>query len=226
MGKDNLTFHTVIFPCTLLATEKPWTLLNTISTTEFLNYEYEIGEDGKQRPAKFSKSFGTGVFGDDAMSTKIPVEVWRYYLLINRPEQQDTVFLWDDFIAKNNNELLKNLGNFTNRALAFTASKLKGIIPACGEHEQDTQFLESLQKCLELYFENMDALKIKDGLRNAMDYSSLCNGYFQETKPWDLAKGGDMARCEQVVATAVNALYLLCTILEPFMPSFSAKVYA
>jgi methionyl-tRNA synthetase len=76
MGKDNLTFHTVIFPSTLIATGSPWTMLNSISSTEYLNYE----------DIKFSKSQGTGVFGDDAASTGIPSEVWRYYLLINRPE--------------------------------------------------------------------------------------------------------------------------------------------
>ena len=64
------------------------------------------------------------------MNTGIPSEVWRYYLLANRPEQQDTVFLWKDFVAKNNNELLKNLGNFSNRFLKFLASSFKGVVPA------------------------------------------------------------------------------------------------
>jgi len=76
MGKDNITFHTVIFPSTLIATGDNFTKLHHISTTEFLNYEN----------AKFSKTRKTGVFGDDAMNTGVPVEVWRYYLLINRPE--------------------------------------------------------------------------------------------------------------------------------------------
>lgn len=84
-----------------------------------MNYEIDP-ETGK--PLKFSKSRGSGVFGDDAMNTGIPSEVWRYFLLINRPENQDTVFTWSDFIAKNNNELLANLGNFSNRALKFTVS--------------------------------------------------------------------------------------------------------
>ena len=101
--------------------------MQTISTTEFLNYEIDE-QTGK--PKKFSKSRGTGIFGDDAMNTGIPSEVWRYYLLANRPEQQDTVFLWADFVAKNNNELLKNLGNFSNRFLKLLASSFKGVVPA------------------------------------------------------------------------------------------------
>lgn len=84
MGKDNITFHSVIFPCTLLGTHDNYTMLHHISTTEFLNYEID---EKTGKPKKFSKSRSTGVFGDDAMGTGIPSEVWRYYLLVNRPEQ-------------------------------------------------------------------------------------------------------------------------------------------
>ena len=80
MGKDNVPFHTVIFPSSLLASGQNWTLLHHISTTEYLNYE----------SGKFSKRNGTGVFGDSAASTGIPSEVWRYYLLHNRPEKSDS----------------------------------------------------------------------------------------------------------------------------------------
>ena len=75
MGKDNVPFHTVIFPASLIGTKEDWTLLHHISTSEYLQYE----------GGKFSKSDQTGVFGDDAKNTGIPCDVWRYYLLINRP---------------------------------------------------------------------------------------------------------------------------------------------
>jgi methionyl-tRNA synthetase len=78
MGKDNVPFHTVIFPCSLMGTEDGYTLLHHVSTTEFLNYE-----DGK-----FSKSRGVGVFGNNVMDTGIPASVWRFYLLSNRPESE------------------------------------------------------------------------------------------------------------------------------------------
>lgn len=109
MGKDNVPFHTVIFPSTLIGTEQPYTLLHRISTTEYLNYEDD----------KFSKTRGIGVFGDNIVDSGIPSEVIRYYLLINRPEKSDTVFTWSDFGMKNNNELLPNIGNLVNRALKF-----------------------------------------------------------------------------------------------------------
>ena len=227
MGKDNLTFHTVMFPCTMLATKKPWTLLNNVSSTEYLNYEYETDKDGKLKPSKFSKSNNTGVFGDAAMETGINVEVWRYYLLINRPENSDTVFLWTDFIAKNNNELLANLGNMIHRVLTFVASpkQYDGKIPATGSHEDDTAFLTCLAGHLERYFESMDALRLKDGLKIAMDFSQECNGYLQRMEPWKLFKT-NKTRCDEIIGHAINAVYMLATICEPFMPSFSAKVYA
>jgi len=83
MGKDNITFHTVIFPCSLIGSGDNWTKLHNISTTEFLNYEIDP-KSGK--PLKFSKSRNSGVFGDNAKDTGINSEVWRYYLLANRPE--------------------------------------------------------------------------------------------------------------------------------------------
>lgn len=179
-------------------------------------------------PLKFSKSRGTGVFGDGAMSTGIPSEVWRYFLLGSRPENTDTVFMWNDFVAKNNNELLANLGNFSNRALKFTVAAFDGKVPEYPGRvfPADATFLNQLNMRIETYVEQLEAVKLREGLQTAMAYSSDCNGYFQQFKPWDLNKNADTKdRCKQVVNTALNALFGLCVLLEPFMPSFSAKVY-
>ena len=224
MGKDNITFHTVIFPSTLIGSGQPWTKLHHISTTEFLNYEK--GPDGV--PLKFSKTRSIGVFGDDAMNTGVNSEVWRYFLLCNRPETSDTVYLWNDFMAKNNNELLANLGNFSNRALKFTVSAFDSTIPIYpgNVHPDDSAFLNTLNSKIVAYMESMEQVKLKDSLKIAMDYSGDCNKYLQDNKPWDLNKKEDTKpRCMQVINTALNALFALCVILEPFMPSFSAKVY-
>lgn len=223
MGKDNTTFHTVIFPSTLIGSKLPFTLLKNISTTEFLNYEID---EHTGKPKKFSKSRGTGIFGDDAEKTGIPVEVWRYYLLANRPEQQDTVFLWSDFLAKNNSELLNNLGNFSNRCLQFLSSTMGGVIPeyAGAKVEADAAFFKSLFEKFQEFAGLLEEVKLKSGLRVAMSVSSLCNEYLQEMQPWELAKK-DRTRCDQVVNVAAQALLLLSSMLEPYMPSFSAKIY-
>ena len=146
MAKDNVPFHSVIFPSSLLGAKDNWTIVQHLSATgthftnkrtmlylftsrdvtsaiflsmflEYLNYE-----DGK-----FSKSRGVGVFGNNAQEAGIPADIWRFYLLFVRPESQDSSFSWDDFMLKNNSELLNNLGNFINRYL--TLPSLHSIPP-------------------------------------------------------------------------------------------------
>jgi methionyl-tRNA synthetase len=121
MAKDNIPFHSVIFPCSLLGANDNYTLVHHLNSAEYLNYE--VGEDGK--PGKFSKSKGIGVFGDQISGIDINVEVWRYYLLMNRPESSDTNFLWTDLQTKNNNDLLPNLGNLCQRSLKFAYAKFE-----------------------------------------------------------------------------------------------------
>ena len=105
MAKDNVPFHSVVFPATQLGTKSKWTMVNHLMSTEYLNYE----------DAKFSKSRGIGVFGNDAQDTGIPADIWRFYLMYTRPENADSAFKWEDLMLKTNSELLANLGNFVNR---------------------------------------------------------------------------------------------------------------
>ena len=125
MGKDNVPFHTVMFPATLLGTKDNWTMLHHISTTEYLNYE----------TGKFSKSRGVGVFGDHVRELPFLISSWRYYLLVNRPENADSLFKWDDFQSKVNDELLKNPGNLCNRVLKFVYDKLEKKLPVAKQEE-------------------------------------------------------------------------------------------
>ena len=120
VGKDNIPFHTVIFPSSLLGTGEDWTTLHHMSSTEYLNYE----------GGKFSKSRGVGVFGTDARETGIPVDVWRFYIFYNRPERSDFDFTWKDFQEKINAELIGNLANLVNRTLQFVQRFYGGRLPA------------------------------------------------------------------------------------------------
>ncbi|KAM1049779.1 hypothetical protein ACFX11_031847 [Malus domestica] len=221
MGKDNVPFHTVMFPSTLLGTGENWTLMKTISVTEYLNYE----------SGKFSKSKGIGVFGNNAKDTNIPVEVWRYYLLTNRPEVSDTLFTWADLQAKLNSELLNNLGNFINRVLSFVAKPsgqgYGSIIPDAPQAEADPlteKLAEKVGKYAEQYIEAMEKVKLKQGLKTAMAISSEGNAYLQESQFWKLYKE-DQPRCAIVMRTSVGLVHLLACLLEPFMPSFSLEVF-
>ena len=215
MGKDNIPFHTVIFPSTLLGTQDPWTLLHHISTTEYLTYE----------GGKFSKSMGRGVFGDNAMATGIPVEVFRYYLLCNRPEISDTDFQWSDFGSKNNNELVKNLGNLCNRFLKLL-EKRGGQVPTSGAMTPaDTDFLTLSHQSVRRYVEELGAVNIKAGLKTAMELSAMANNYLQEQQLWTMKAEEQKDRSNAVIFVAANVLKLVGLLMEPYMPSFSAKLY-
>ncbi|KAF8729573.1 hypothetical protein HU200_017517 [Digitaria exilis] len=220
MGKDNVPFHTIMFPSTLLGTGDKWTMMKTISVTEYLNYE----------AGKFSKSKGIGVFGNDAKDTNIPPEVWRYYLLMNRPEASDTLFTWTDLQAKLNSELLNNLGNFINRVLSFIAKPAgagyNSIIPdapGARSHPSTSDLAEKTSKRVDQYLDAMEKVKLKQGLKSAMGISTDGNLYLQNSEFWQLYKE-DPVSCAIVMKTSVGLVYLLACLLEPFMPSFSNEV--
>ncbi|KAI8924511.1 hypothetical protein BC831DRAFT_498466 [Entophlyctis helioformis] len=215
MGKDNVPFHTVIFPSTLLGTGDPWTLLHHLSTTEYLQYE----------SGKFSKSRGVGVFGNNVVDSGIPADVWRYYLLSIRPETSDSQFSWASFIAANNNELLANLGNFVNRVIKFIHAKYDGVIPVYTVTEEPEQKLVAdVGALLAQFVETLEGVKIRQGLRLFMDISARGNQYLQENRIDNSLFANARSRCDNVVATAANLVYLLSSIVYPYMPATSASI--
>ncbi len=220
MGKDNVPFHTIIFPACQIGSKKPWTMMSSISVTEYLNYE-----DGK-----FSKSRGVGVFGNDAKDTGIPVEVWRYYLLSMRPESQDSAFQWDDFAAKNNAELNDNLGNFINRTLKFIFSRFDASVPgieAASSSEKVASILkdygEKIAEHVKTYIQSLESKKMKHALHSAMMVSKAGNLFFQETEIWKVIKE-DKDTAAAYISACFGTLAILASLLEPFMPSFSKKL--
>ncbi|SMQ55579.1 unnamed protein product [Zymoseptoria tritici ST99CH_3D7] len=222
MGKDNVPFHTVVFPCSQLGTGDKWTMLNTLSTTEYLNYER----------GKFSKSRGVGVFGTSAKETGIAPDVWRYFLLLRRPETSDTEFEWDGFIAANNNELVNNFGNFVNRILKYVNSpNYDSTIPAAPELDPTSETAKSIQTHikdvndkLKQYREEMDAVHLKSGLVCAREISSLGNKLLQDNRLDNALFQSERARCDAVVNLAVNHVHLLASVIAPYLPATSRNI--
>lgn len=217
MGKDNVPFHTIVFPGSLLATGKNWTKLTHISTSEYLNYE----------KGKFSKSRGVGVFGNDAKDTGISAEVWRYYLLLNRPEGSDSAFTWTDLATKNNDELINNLGNFINRTVTFLYKFFDAQVPELEVDSESDEFTAKVNVELIEYIQLMEKVSLKAGLKKAMAISSIGNLYLQRKAPWKLLKEGNKTGAGSCLAYAANLAVLLAIVLEPFLGTkFTAKVYA
>ncbi|MEQ2224126.1 Methionine--tRNA ligase, cytoplasmic [Ilyodon furcidens] len=216
MAKDNVPFHSVVFPCSLLGAQDNYTLVNHLVATEYLNYE----------DTKFSKSRGVGVFGDMAMDTGIPSDVWRFYLLYVRPEGQDSAFSWADMALKNNSELLNNLGNFINRGGMFVTKFFGGCVPAMELQQEDKKLLAVVGWELQQYIQVMDKVKIRDALKHVLNISRHGNQYIQVNEPWKKIKGGESERqrAGTVTGVSVNIACLLSVMLLPYMPAVSQTI--
>ncbi|XP_013788881.1 methionine--tRNA ligase, cytoplasmic-like [Limulus polyphemus] len=216
MAKDNVPFHSIIFPASIIGTKEKFTMVNHLIAVEYLNYEND----------KFSKSRGIGVFGTDAKETGIPSDVWRFYLLSLRPESQDSSFSWNDLLLKNNSELLNNFGNFVNRALMFLANNFSCVIPEMKINEEDKMLLVRVNRELQSYIELMEKVKLRDAIRPVFSISRLGNQHIQSNKPWEHVKGSNeqRERAGTVMGLCANIACLLATLIEPYMPETSTKL--
>ncbi|KAI9801369.1 MAG: putative methionine--tRNA ligase, cytoplasmic protein rar1 [Sarcosagium campestre] len=217
LGKDNVPFHTVIFPASQIGTGDRWTMLNHLSTTEYLNYEN----------SKFSKSRGIGVFGNNAQDTGIPPSVWRYFLLSSRPETGDTQFEWRSFISKNNSELLANLGNFVNRLIKFTNAKFDSTVPDYtveGDSPDFDSFKKDINTLLAQYNEDLTAVRLRSGLERAMAISARGNLFLQDNRLDNALLANTPSRAAAVVGLGLNLIHLLASVIHPYMPSTAASI--
>ncbi|KAK4137201.1 methionyl-tRNA synthetase [Trichocladium antarcticum] len=216
MGKDNVPFHTIIFPASQIGSREKWTKVKNLSTTEYLNYE----------GGKFSKSKGVGVFGTNARDTGIDPDIWRYYLLSRRPETSDAEFKWEEFVDANNNDLLKNLGNLCQRVIKFCQAKMDGVIP-----EYDLSAFPALQqhkadvnRLLQEYIATLKAVKLRSGLSIIMSISGLGNKLLQDNKLSNQLIAEEPDRCNAVIGIALNHIHLLANLLSPYMPEKSQSI--
>ncbi|KCV67372.1 methionine-tRNA ligase (EC:6.1.) [Fonticula alba] len=216
MGKDNVPFHTVMFPCSLIGTGDKYTMLNHLSTTEYLNYE----------GGKFSKSRNIGVFGDDAIASGIPACLWRYYLLANRPEQHDSQFNWTDFGLRVNSELLANVGNLVNRTLGFLDSRYRRQVPAPGPNFDPAThpFVQEVNTLLAEYLDRMETLRIRDALHLVMRISAAGNNFITATGLGQTLLNENPDECNTLLYVMVNFVYLIATLLHPFIPATSVAI--
>ncbi|MCK5629822.1 MAG: class I tRNA ligase family protein, partial [Nanoarchaeota archaeon] len=203
-----------VFPASLLGSGDPYTMLYRISSTEYLNYE----------EGKFSKSRGIGVFGTDAIETGIPSDVFRYYLLVNRPERSDSSFHWKDLQDKTNNELAANIGNLVNRAIVFLKKFFDQKIPLPQLTEADKSFIEMIKKEESKVTEYLQEVEIKEALKQIMHIAKLGNQYFQESEPWKKMKQDPEAAGTALYVLA-NLVSDLAVMLQPYLPDTSAKIF-
>lgn len=220
MGKDNVPFHTIMFPASLIGTNTSWTLPTSIIATEYISFENK----------KFSKSKNIGIFGDDVIKSGIPADVWRYYLLSIRPESSDSTFKLSDFQAKNNSDLVNNLGNFVNRVITFLNANYDAATPSeinCTIPQSVLVISIKLQNKLKLIVNLLNKCQLKKALNEVLHISALGNKFLQETQPFLLIKStneNDKKICDCIMSTSIGIVYVLSLTLEPFLPSTSVKI--
>ncbi len=215
MAKDNIPFHTVIFPASLMGTGKKWTLLHHINATEYLNYEN----------TKFSKSRNIGIFGNDVIKTGINVDLWRFYLLSMRPERNDSDFTWDDFIEKVNSEFIDNIGNLVNRSLVYLKKNFDGEIRDLDLPDTHQTFTGECTKEFEKVTAALEGVKIREALRLMLAIGNRGNKFFQDMTPWEKIR----TEPDHAHATVSLLAYLvrsLAVSLSPYMPDTSDRMTA
>lgn len=218
IGKDNIVFHTIIFPAMLMAwndvEEHKYVLPQNVPANEFLNFE------GK----KFSKSRGWGIDVIDFLE-KFPADPLRYALASNLPETKDTDFYLKEFQAKNNNELADIFGNFVNRTFTFAHKHFEGKVPEKGTlSEMDSEMLKTIEEAPSKVSKLIESYKIRDAVSEMMNLARAGNKYFNDSEPWKSVKT-DKAKCGTTINICLNTIYTLAEIFKPVLPFTSEKLF-
>jgi methionyl-tRNA synthetase len=215
IGKDNIPFHSIIFPAMLIASGKPYPLPYVISATEYLLFQEE----------KFSKSRGIGVFADEALEI-LPADYWRFALIKMRPEQRDISFTWAEFYRIVNTELNDDIGNFIHRSLSFLWSRYNGVVPEPGPlGEADSEMVKEIEKTADSVIELMYSVRLKDALNEIVELARKANQYFNQKAPWETFKS-NRKDCDTTIYVSVNITRTLAVLLNPFIPSSSRRILA
>lgn len=213
LAKDNIPFHSIIWPSILMGYNENLSLPYDIPANEYLRIKGE----------QFSKSKGLGVWVPDVVKT-FDVDAIRYYLSINMPENKDANWLWDDFITKNNDELVGTYGNFIHRVVTFTYNNFNQIPPLDSTDEDDQKAIETIKQMHKEIGESLSSCQFKKGLKQVMNLAQFGNVYFNNKQPWNLIKT-DKNRCGSTIHICLKIVQALAVFMAPYLPFSSDKIW-
>ncbi len=202
IGKDNIPFHTILFPAELMA-EGTYNLPYNVVGLQYLNYER----------GKFSKSANRGVFCENLPKLDLDPDYWRFYLSFVIPETSDSEFLWTDFEERINGDLIGNFSNFINRTLNFVYKNFDGDVDGTIDPEFKDEVDKRIDKIIELY----EKVELRDALKEILKLSSFGNKYIDKKEPWKTKDKNVMYNC-------VNLIKVLGLIIQPYLPNTSEKI--
>ncbi len=215
MGKDNVPFHTIFFPSTLMATGEPWKQVDFLKGLSWMNYE----------GGKFSTSQRRGIFMDQALS-EYESDYWRYYLLANTPETDDYSFTIEGFAGAVNKDLNDVLGNFVNRVLKMTEKNFGREIPEGGELSQtEHDLINVLDEKIKNYTQYMNNMEIKKAVAELRSIWVEGNNYIAQTEPWKVVKE-NKDRAATILRTAINLIRVFAILGAPIIPDSANKIMA
>lgn len=213
MGKDNIPFHAITFPATLRGSREPWTEVSFLKGFNWLNFA----------GGKFSKSAKRGIFLDDALK-EFPADYWRYWLMANAPESDDSTFTFELFAGTINKDLNDVLGNFINRVLKMTVNNFGEVVPPLNMPTSDEMDLyATLDELVKTYTAYMDGLEFRKAMGVLREIYVAGNNYIAKTEPWKAAKT-DLARAGTILNTALNLIRLYAAVSAPIMPETAQKM--
>ncbi|MHA1973819.1 MAG: methionine--tRNA ligase [Candidatus Hodarchaeales archaeon] len=218
IGKDNIFFHTLLFPALLLGVKdsygSPFVLPYNVSTTEFLLFDER----------KFSKSQGIGIWIDDAAKL-LPTDYWRYYLAATRPEIRDSTFSWDDFEQRINIDLNDVLGNYIHRVIVLLHKYCEGRVPECHRlNSVDQEFVKAINTIPETVADHFDNFEFKKAVSSIIEFTRSANGYLSLKEPWKAIKT-DQSSVDTTLSLCAQSLRTLAILLCPIIPKISNHLW-
>jgi methionyl-tRNA synthetase len=214
MGKDNVPFHTVGFPVTVMGSGEPWKLVDRLKGFNWLEYE----------GGKFSTSQQRGVFMDQALEP-LPPDYWRYWLMANAPESSDSNFSWEHFAGVINKDLNDVLGNFVNRVTKFCVARFEGKVPSEGEYgEEERALCAELDKRVAAYTEFLEGLEFRKAMGELRAIWVAANEYITRAAPWTHFKT-DRAKAAVGIRMGLNLVHLFGHLTWPVMPTAAKAIH-
>ncbi|WP_407148979.1 methionine--tRNA ligase [Bradyrhizobium sp. ORS 86] len=213
LGKDNIPFHTVSFPATLLGSGEPWKTADVIKGFHWLSYE----------GGKFSTSRNRGIFTDQALE-ELPADLWRWWLIANAPESADTDFSVAKFTADVNKDLADIFGNLANRIISFAHRAFDGRIPDGGTPgDAERRLAEELQQRIAILRRHHTALEFRAAAAATRAIWDAANAYLQHTAPWAAVKS-DSVRAAVVTRTGLNLVAICAALAWSIIPHLAERV--
>lgn len=213
IGKDNIVFHAIVWPATLMG-HGGFILPDNIPANEFLTIEGE----------KLSTSRNWAIWADDYLEV-FPPDPLRYYLASNAPESKDADFAWKEFQTRNNSELADILGNLVNRSLSFIERQFDGKVPPAEVLSgQDQALLKGIVESAEKIGKSLDEFQVRRATGEFMDLARAGNKYFNDSAPWSSLKT-DRARCAASLNTTVQLEAALAVLMSPFLPFSGERLW-